>query len=129
MSFLFKRFAKKFSQKIRVRPHYPEDMDTVLGYITCPDRENAKEIAKELLEKRLIACANILPMESVYWWEGKVEDQTECVLIGKTSREKFAAMKDAVLEIHPYETPCVIRIEAAANPEYAAWLEGELSRQ
>ena len=91
-------------------------------YITNPDRKTAKKIALRLLKKRLIACANIFPIESVYWWKGKIENAKEVVLILKT-KEKFDKIKNEVKKIHPYSIPCIIKFDAKANKEYEAWLE------
>lgn len=95
-----------------------------LIYITNPDRKTAKKIALRLLKKRLIACANIFPVESVYWWEGKIENAKEVVLILKT-KENFNKIKNEVKKIHPYSIPCIIKFDAEANKEYEEWLKRE----
>jgi periplasmic divalent cation tolerance protein len=95
-------------------------------YITNPDKEKAKEIAKHLLNKRLIACANIFPIESIYRWEGKINDEEEFVAICKTTEDKFDNVKQEVESIHPYDTPCIIRIPVSSNEKYFNWLKGEL---
>lgn len=93
-------------------------------YITNPDRKTAKKIALRLLKKRLIACANIFPIESVYWWKGKIENAKEVVLILKT-KEKFNKIKNEVKKIHPYSIPCIIKFDVEANEEYENWLKRE----
>jgi periplasmic divalent cation tolerance protein len=93
-------------------------------YITNPDRKTAKKIALRLLKKRLIACANIFPIESVYWWKGKIENAKEVVLILKT-KENFNKIKNEVKKIHPYSIPCIIKFDAEANKEYEEWLKRE----
>jgi len=100
---------------------------TVLGYITCKNEEEAHTIAKALLEKKLIACANIIPtIHSFYWWEGKiVEEEPESLLLVKTRKEKEDEVMGAVKAVHSYSLPCIefIAIENE-NEEYKKWVEG-----
>ena len=98
----------------------------VFIYITNPSKEKAKEIAKYLLEKRLIACANIFPVNSLYWWEDKLADEKEFVLIAKTTQTNFNKIKQEVEEIHPYTVPCIIRIPVSSNEKYFRWLKNEI---
>ena len=99
----------------------------ILVYITNPTKEEAKKIAKHLLEKKLIACANIFPIESMYHWEGKVAEEKEFVLLGKTKEENYAKITDEVEKIHSYDTPCILRLPMEANEKYKSWLGKELS--
>jgi periplasmic divalent cation tolerance protein len=98
-----------------------------LAYITCPDIEEARRIGRTLVLERLAACVNILPkMESFYWWEGKLENDQETVLIAKIRDESRAALLERVVELHPYDTPCVLFIPVTGgNPEYLDWLARE----
>ena len=91
-------------------------------YVTHPDADCAKRITSALLGQRLIACANIFPMESAYWWEGAVQQDGEWVSILKTRLDLEQALEQAILAIHPYETPCVMRFEAKANAAYEEWV-------
>jgi periplasmic divalent cation tolerance protein len=95
-------------------------------YITNPSKEEAKRIAKHLLDKRIIACANIFPIESMYWWDGKITEGSEYVLIAKTSTANSQALEDAVKSIHPYKVPCIIKLPASANNLFSEWLKGEV---
>lgn len=94
-------------------------------YITHPDEVTAKRIADDLLHKRLVACANIFPMQSTYWWMGEIQQAGEWVSIVKTRPELEAAVEDAVLALHPYDTPCIMRFEARANGAYEAWIRAQ----
>ncbi len=98
----------------------------VFIYITNPSQEKATEIAKHLLEKRLIACANIFPISSLYWWEDKIADESEFVLIAKTTDENFEKVKREVEKIHPYSIPCIVKIPVSSNEKYFEWLKGEI---
>ncbi|MBD3389109.1 MAG: divalent cation tolerance protein CutA [Candidatus Altiarchaeales archaeon] len=100
-------------------------MSFIIAYITNQDMEAAKKVASHLLGKRLIACANLMPIESMYWWRGKVEEGSEVVAIVKTRRENWEKVKEEVLRIHPYETPCIMRIDAEANRGYEEWIREE----
>jgi periplasmic divalent cation tolerance protein len=102
-------------------------VSTVFIYITNPTKKVAKRIAKHLLQKRLIACANIFPINSLYWWEGKICDEKEFVLIAKTIEEKFEKIKKEVEKIHPYSIPCIVKIRTTPNEKYLDWLVKELA--
>jgi periplasmic divalent cation tolerance protein len=97
----------------------------ILVYITNPTKRVAEKIAKILLKKRLIACANIFEIESYYWWWRKIERAKEFVLIGKTIEKNYKKIKMEVEKIHPYEIPCVLKIKAEANEKYLNWLKSE----
>ncbi len=97
-----------------------------LVYITCKDRKEAEKISMRLLEKRLIACANIFPVKSMYWWNKKIVNSNESVIIAKTSSKNFRKVENEVKKSHSYEIPCILRIDAAANRDYEAWAKKEL---
>ncbi|MDG0818010.1 divalent-cation tolerance protein CutA [Bdellovibrio svalbardensis] len=98
-----------------------------LFYIPCPDQATAEKISRTLLEEKLIGCANIIPgMTSMYWWEGKIATSSESILILKTSESSDALknLEKRVLELHPYDIPCLMQLPVAAiNSAYQKWLE------
>ena len=96
-----------------------------LVYMTAPTIEEARTLGKQLVERHVAACVNIIPgMESVYPWMGKVESSREIVMIAKTSAEKVDALIAAVNELHSYDVPCVISLPIGkANPSYIQWLK------
>jgi len=100
-------------------------MTMILVYITTPNKKEAGKIIRHLLEKRLIACANIFPVKSLYRWKGKIAKGNEFVAIAKAPAKNYAAIKKETAKIHPYEIPCIIKISAAANPEFSRWIEEE----
>jgi periplasmic divalent cation tolerance protein len=104
-------------------------MSFIFIYITNENETEAKKIAKHLLEKKLIACANFFPISSMYWWQGKIEDAKEIALIIKTIKENYNKVKAEVKKIHPYKIPCIIKIDVEANEEFEAWLRGELQQK
>ena len=72
-----------------------------LIYITCGSRNEATSIARKVVEERLAACANIIDgMRSIYWWEGKVSEDEETVLILKSTPERVGALTERVKELH-----------------------------
>ncbi len=97
-------------------------------YVPCPSAEVAKSLAKAVLHARLAACANIIPqIHSLYWWEGEIQDDAEAVLLLKTDDAHLEALRERLLEIHPYEIPCVaVFTPDAVNDSYAKWLISEL---
>ena len=89
-----------------------------LVYITCKDEEEAVKISKRLLEKRLIACSNMHPIRSMYWWNKKIQDEKEVVIIAKTLEKNYNKIKEEVAKMHSYDVPCILKIDAEANESY-----------
>lgn len=92
--------------------------------VTAPDLKTARALARAALEARLIACANLVPrVESHYWWQGRIEQGAEVLLVLKTTRARLAALEKLVLARHPYDTPefLVLPLHAGAA-RYLAWL-------
>jgi len=103
-------------------------MSLILVYITAPSKEVAKDIAKKLLKKRLIACANIHSgVTSLYWWKGKIAKAKEAVLFAKTTKAKVKSLEKAVKKMHPYDVPCIITIPIKANKEFSDWVKKEVA--
>ena len=98
-----------------------------LVYITCKDEKEAKKIAKHLLVKKLIACANFFPINSMYWWKGKIEDGKEFLMLAKTSDANFEKVKKEVTKIHSYDIPCILKIDTEVNKEYMDWVDRVIS--
>jgi periplasmic divalent cation tolerance protein len=100
-------------------------------YITVPDHETALRIARVLVEERLAACANILgPITSIYWWDGKLNEEGEVALIAKTTQEQLSALIARVKAIHPYQVPCIVAWPIAAGHQpYLDWISAEATPQ
>jgi periplasmic divalent cation tolerance protein len=94
--------------------------------VTAPGVDEARRIGRALVEERLAACCNIVPrVESIYRWEGKVEEDLEALCIIKTRRELFGALRERVVELHGYDVPEVIALDVAdGSRAYLEWLEG-----
>jgi len=100
----------------------------VFAYITTKNKSEAKKIGKILLQERLAACVNVFDnMNSMYWWEGKIQDEKETVLIVKTTKKLFLTLSRKVKSIHSYKAPCILQIPIIdGNKEYLKWLLSNL---
>ena len=97
-----------------------------LVYITCPTEQEAVKISKHLLSKKLIACSNIHQIRSLYFWKKKMQDEKEFVIMAKTKEKNYAKIKKEVMEMHSYDIPCILKIDAEANEEYDNWVNQEV---
>jgi periplasmic divalent cation tolerance protein len=98
--------------------------DKRLVLTTCGTAEEARRIARELIERRLAACVNIVPqIESVYRWKGEIESATEWLLIVKTTADACERLRYALVKLHSYDVPeCIeIAIEDGSAP-YLGWI-------
>lgn len=98
-------------------------------YITVPDEKTGEQIASELLNKKLIACANILPAhKSLYVWKEELCNQKEHILILKTQTNLQATVEKEVSQLHPYECPCILTFSPThGNTEFISWIESQTS--
>ncbi|UCE73098.1 MAG: divalent-cation tolerance protein CutA [Methanomassiliicoccales archaeon] len=95
-------------------------------YVTAKHEREARKIAKALLKKRLIACANMVPIKSIYWWEGAIKSDTEVALIMKTQDINRESIILEVKAIHSYEVPCIVFLPIEeGNPEFLDWIIDE----
>lgn len=98
--------------------------NAIIIYATCADTAEAEKIATDLVEKQLIACANILPPHTaIHRWEGKIEKGAEVAMILKTRAVLFEDVRAAILAHHSYECPCILSwpIEQG-HPEFLGWI-------
>ncbi|EPO3567439.1 MULTISPECIES: divalent-cation tolerance protein CutA, partial [Enterobacteriaceae] len=102
-------------------------VSALICFCTCPDADSAERIATALVAERLAACVNLLPgLRSVYRWQRKVEAAAEVLLLVKTSAEAYPALQERLRQLHPYELPELLAVEAASGlPEYLQWLAAE----
>jgi periplasmic divalent cation tolerance protein len=101
--------------------------EAIVVLVTAPTAERAARLARALVEERLAACGNVVPsVRSIYRWEGEVKDEEEALLVLKTTRARFEALRDRVLALHPYQVPEVVAlgVEAGSAP-YLAWIAAE----
>jgi periplasmic divalent cation tolerance protein len=102
--------------------------DKIVVFNTCSSEEEAREVARHLLEAHLAACVTVVPGAlSLYHWQGKIEESSEWLLVIKSSRDKFAELTAELEKVHSYHVPEVIAVpivETSAN--YLEWLDREL---
>lgn len=99
----------------------------MLVFTTLPSAEAAADLAKAVVGEKLAACANLLPaVRSIYRWQGRVQDESEVLVLFKTRQEHFERLKARLLELHPYEIPEVLAVpvEQGYQP-YLDWLSLE----
>jgi periplasmic divalent cation tolerance protein len=103
--------------------------DELIILVTAPNRDEAARIARSLVSERLAACVNIIAgVESVYRWEGKVTEDSESLMIIKTTEDRYKAVESRVRELHSYTVPEVIALRIERGSEaYLRWLSESTS--
>lgn len=103
-------------------------MSAIIILSTAPTRESAKKIAGALVKDRLAACVQLLPqLESVYRWDGKVESDSECQIVIKTTQDACDAAYAKVSALHPYAVPQWLVInDVGGSDAYLKWLVDEV---
>ena len=107
-----------------------EEHDAVVVYITASSPDEAATLARALVAERLAACVNRLPVESVYRWQGAIEEAPEVLLIVKTRRARLVALAARVQALHSYTVPEMVVLPLVAGwPPYLQWLVDETSAE
>ncbi len=100
------------------------EMAYIMVIITAPNDAEASKISMTLVEEKLIACANRFPVNSIYTWQGEVEDESEIMLVCKTREDRLDAIISRVKELHSYDVPEIIAIPIIGGAkEYLDWVE------
>jgi periplasmic divalent cation tolerance protein len=96
-------------------------------YVTAANADEAKTIGVALVQERLVACANILgPIASIYWWQGKIQHDSEAVLVAKTRADLVERVIARVKALHSYTVPCVVSLAIEqGNPDFLRWIAAE----
>lgn len=90
---------------------------------TCADRDAAQSMARALVEQRLAACVQMLPIASVYRWKGEIEEAAEILLLFKIKSEDYEEVEKSILALHDYETPQIVALPIAQGSEdYLDWI-------
>ena len=97
-------------------------------YMTAGSKDEARTIGKELVIARLAACVNILDnMNSFYMWKGKLQNDTEIVIIAKTTEDRLPALIEKVKSLHSYDCPCIVSIPVSdGNQDFLDWIAKEV---
>ena len=100
----------------------PDNYHIILN--TCPDMDVAKKLATLLVQGKMAACINIIPgLTSIYEWEGKLETGTECLLVIKSTKERYPELEKMIHDNHPYELPEIITVPVTGGlSNYLGWV-------
>ena len=100
-------------------------MSYLIVFMTAPNREEAVKIVRTLLEERLIACANIIDsVSSFFWWQGKIEDEKEVLVIMKSHEKLFKKLSERVTELHSYDVPEILALPIVdGSSSYLDWMK------
>jgi periplasmic divalent cation tolerance protein len=103
---------------------HPVDMDEIVVLITAGSETEATNIARALVEQKLVACVNVLPgVRSIFQWKGKVTEEREFLLVAKTVSQAFEQVATTVKSLHSYDVPEVIALPIRHGlPEYLSWV-------
>jgi len=98
--------------------------DKILVLTTAGSKEEARKIARVLVERLLAACVNVVPqVTSIYRWEGEIEEAEEFLLVVKTTRAAFERVREAILELHSYDVPeCISVAIDGGSVGYLSWI-------
>jgi periplasmic divalent cation tolerance protein len=104
--------------------------DVILLYTTWPDPEKARAAGEAAVAAQLAACVNILaPIQSIYRWEGRIDESIEIPMILKTSASAAADLRRLLIERHPYQLPCMVALPITAehsHPDFLAWVQDQV---
>lgn len=96
-----------------------------LAISTVATREQALQLARQLVSEELAACVQLQAIESVYRWDGALQQEPEWRLLMKTTAQRWPALRDRLLALHPYTLPALAAWPAASTPDFAAWVAGQ----
>jgi periplasmic divalent cation tolerance protein len=113
------------SEDAQTTPHEtPLDGRYAIVMTACASRKDARTLSTALLDARLAACVQMLPMESAYIWDGAVQNDEEVLLLIKGRAADFEAIEALILKLHPYELPEIIQVPISNGfKRYLAWLD------
>ena len=102
-----------------------KEPDYIVLFITTANADEAQQISRVLLERRKIACANIVPrVDSHFWWEGSLDSGEESLLIAKTKSSLLPEVIELVKEMHSYDLPEIIALPViGGNQDYLRWID------
>jgi len=101
-------------------------MSLILVYTTFSSEDEAKQIINILLENKLIACANLFPINSFFYWNNSIQSSKEFGCYLKSTDKKFEAIIKTIQKHHSYEIPCILKMDIEANNLFKEWIENEV---
>jgi periplasmic divalent cation tolerance protein len=104
-------------------------MDVKLIYMTAGSMDEARRIGRHLVEFRLAACVNLFEkMNSMYIWDGQLQDDQETVIIAKTTADRVPQLIQKVKDLHSYDCPCIVCLPVEdGNPAFLDWIAGQVT--
>ena len=105
-------------------------MEIQFVYMTASSLDEARSIGRELVESKLAACVNIIgQVQSMYFWNGRIQDDTEAVLIAKTTTSRLSELIARVKATHSYDCPCIVAFPVCGgNPDFLEWIGAQVER-
>lgn len=104
-----------------------DDPGLIAVHTTLDSLDAARTMASALVERRLVACAQISSIESIYRWDGRLQHEPEFRIVFKTARPRYAEVEAAIKALHPYELPAIFAVPvAAAAADYGDWVQAAL---
>ena len=97
-------------------------MDAVVVLSTFPDRQKALDVSNAMVAAGEAACASMMPVDSIFVWEGRMQNEREWLVLFKTTAARAPSLEEGIERLHPYDVPEIARIPAGMNPPYLAWL-------
>ena len=121
----------KFHTSVKTEGQKGEGLKTNFIYMTADSKDEAKEIGKELVTARLAACVNILDnMNSIYLWQGEIQDDTEVVMIAKTTEDRIPQLIKKVESMHSYDCPCIVSLSVLGGYQpFLDWIAAEVENE
>ena len=106
-----------------------ESAEVVVVMVSTANQEEAAKIADLVVQSRLVACASTIPtVRSTYWWEGKIVNDQEVLILMKTTSDKVLPLQEAILKVHSYKVPEIIAISVTQGFQpYLDWVRSEVS--
>ena len=99
-------------------------------YLTTRNAAEAKRISHDLLKKRIVACTNIFPIESMYWWDNEIQEDVEFVILAKTDDDSYDAVEKAIIDMHEYEIPAIYSWKPdRVSKDYDAWIKKQIKNK
>jgi periplasmic divalent cation tolerance protein len=99
-------------------------------FTTTDTKENARQIARRVVEKNLAACAQVIgPISSIFWWKNNINEEEEWLIIIKSRKDLYEDLEHAIMKVHKYEIPEILAVPVLAGAKsYLEWLDGEVAR-
>lgn len=104
-------------------------IEVIMVFVTVPGARVGSRVSKGVLTSRLASCVSVIPrVRSMYWWEGKITQANEVMLVMKTTKSKYKKLERRIMELHPYQVPEIIAIPLVAGlPQYIEWVAREVA--